>query len=163
MAETTRRKGRPPKPKESPGLLPQSHHNEEDFKDFLGADLKARRELTGALAGGRPLNVRKLVARFGGPTMLHQRLIARGFSVTIKAIEKWRERGRMSTDWLNELFVMSAEEGRPLLLENYIIGFPKETMADLAKFYRNGNSSATNKLRAQAIDSADLEGESLLG
>jgi hypothetical protein len=147
--------GRPPLPKESPGLLPAAHYyKEDDFEQFLELDLRARRELTGALAGGRPLNMRKLIGRFGGPTLLHQRLIARGFRITIKAIEKWRERGRMSSDWLNELFVMAAEEGRPLLLENYIIGFPKDLKGRVQNGYRRAHRSDMGELRLEYLGSA---------
>lgn len=157
--------GRPKKPTESPGLLPNSHHDPEDFDRFLDMDLKARRELTGALAGGRPLNMRKLISRFGGPTILHQRLIARGFVVSIKAIEKWRERGRMSTDWLNELFVMAAEEGRPLLLENYIVGFPRDVLAEVQKAYSEPGKpklEGLNEARRALLEATEPEEESLL-
>jgi hypothetical protein len=157
--------GRPPNPIESPGLLPKGYYDDEEFAHFLDNDLRARRALTGALAGGRPVNMRKLINRFGGPTILHQRLVSRGFKVTIKAIEKWRERGRLSSDWLNELFVMAAEEGRPLLLERYIIGFPQELLAGVEHSYRlKKGAPALNKARLEMVQNAGQPVEdSLLG
>lgn len=156
------REGRPAPPNESPGLLPHGYHDERDFEDFLDNDLRARRKLTGSLAGGRPLNMKKLIARFGGPTMLHQRLISRGFRISIKAVEKWRERGRMSTDWLNELVIMAAEEGKPLMLENYIVGFPSELKHQLVQAYLRRKSGPIGQLRADYLEGVEPKVESLL-
>lgn len=66
-------------------------------------------------------DVARLINRFGGRTRLYERLRERGHDISIKAIEKWRERGRISQDWLAELIVMAAEEGNPLDLQAYLV------------------------------------------
>lgn len=64
-------------------------------------------------------DVARLILRFGGRTQLHKRLVARGYRVSIKMIEKWRERGNIPPVWLAELLTMALEEGRPIDLTTY--------------------------------------------
>lgn len=155
-------RGRPKDKNESPGLLPHGHFDEESYENFLEMDLASRRKLTGRISAARPMNMTKLIRRFGGPTILHQRLLARGFKLTLKAIEKWRERNRINTDWLSELYIMSAEEGRPLILEEYIVGFPSETR-ELLKLKYEASARAQMKARGELLAQADEAGkESLL-
>lgn len=115
------------------GLIPKSYRRDEDWSrppDWH------ERLIDGRARGGldtdriqqrrgcRPLDTEALVKRFGGTAHLTRRLQRRGLQVSYKGVEKWRERGRMSSDWLGELALMAAEENRPLRLEDYVVGAP---------------------------------------
>ena len=112
------------------GLIPAHYRRDEDYARPKGrrpadwheriTDGKARQERRGC----RPLDMDALIKRFGGPTHLARRLQRRGFHIVPSTVYKWRERGRMSSDWLGELVLMSAEEGRPIRLEDYVVGAP---------------------------------------
>lgn len=103
-------------------LLPKSYRRDQDYnvrrRDNAARDARPEN-------GRHPLDVSLLLRRFGGATALQERLTRRGRPISIKAIEKWRERGRMSSDWLNELALIADEEGEPLVLSDYVIGAPK--------------------------------------
>lgn len=103
-------------------LLPQSHRRDKDYS-VRRRDSAVREAMP---EGGRhPLDVSMLLRRFGGVTALQERLTRRGRPISAKAIEKWRARGRMSSDWLNELALIADEEGEPLVLSDYIVGAPR--------------------------------------
>jgi len=113
------------------GLIPQSYRRDTDYQrppDWHQrlADGRAREAAmaAGLRRGCRPLDVDALIKRFGGPTQTARRLQRRGLQVTVKTVQKWRERGRVSSDWLGELALMAAEERRPLRLEDYVVGAP---------------------------------------
>lgn len=103
-------------------LLPQSYRRDKDYH-VRRRDSAAREAMPEG--GRRPLDVSKLIRRFGGPRALQERLTRRGCQISLKAIEKWRDRGRMSSDWLNELALIADEENEPLILSEYVIGAPK--------------------------------------
>lgn len=69
-------------------------------------------------------DVARLIQRFGGRAQLHRRLVARGFSVSVKMVEKWRERGNIPPTWLAEMLTIAQEEGRPIDLAEYRSGAP---------------------------------------
>jgi hypothetical protein len=65
-------------------------------------------------------DVARLVQRFGNRSRLHARLVSRGHKVSIKMVEKWRERSRIPDKWLAEMMAMAQEEGKPLDLNEYM-------------------------------------------
>lgn len=103
-------------------LLPKSYRRDKDYA-VRRRDNAAREQMPEI--GRHPLDVSKLLRRFGGTRALQERLVRRGRPISPKAIEKWVERGRMSSDWLNELALIADEEGEPLVLSDYIVGAPK--------------------------------------
>lgn len=64
-------------------------------------------------------DVPRLIKRFGGRAQLHRRLTARGHTVSVKMVEKWRERGNIPPIWLAELLTIAEEEERPINLAEY--------------------------------------------
>lgn len=77
-------------------------------------------------------DVARLIQRFGGRAQLHRRLVARGFSASVKMVEKWRERGNIPPRWLSELLTIAEEEGRPIDLAEYRTGVPAATVATVS-------------------------------
>ena len=67
------------------------------------------------------LDTKKLVARFGGRGELHRRLEARGFSLSVKTVEKWMERGNIPAARLVQLMELAQHEKKPLNLNDYVI------------------------------------------
>lgn len=65
-------------------------------------------------------DVPRLIERFGGRSRLFERLRKRGHNVTIKMIEKWRERGRIPDRWLAEMIDMARAERKPLDLNKFL-------------------------------------------
>lgn len=67
------------------------------------------------------LDVPRVIDRFGGRTQLHSRLVREGHDVSIKMLEKWRERGRIPANWIVELIRLARAEGKPLDLNDYLV------------------------------------------
>ena len=66
------------------------------------------------------IKVRALIRRFGGPAQLYRRLVRRGYSISYKTVEKWRDRDAIRADWLAEMLLMARDDGYPVDLIDYI-------------------------------------------
>lgn len=75
------------------------------------------------------IDIKKLVAHFGGRTELFRRLEARGFKITVKAIEKWSERGNIPSHRLIQLMELAQYEKRPLDLNLFVLVAPNSDKA----------------------------------
>lgn len=67
------------------------------------------------------IDTRKLVAHFGGRIELWRRLEARGFSLSVKTIEKWMERDNIPAVRIVQLMELASHEGRPLDLNKFVL------------------------------------------
>lgn len=67
------------------------------------------------------IDVRKLVARFGGQGELCRRMNAKGYVVTLKAIEKWIERDSIPGKRIIQLFELGISEGHPIDLYGFLL------------------------------------------
>jgi hypothetical protein len=67
------------------------------------------------------LDIRKLVAHFGGRIELWRRLDARGVVLSVKTIEKWTERDNIPAGRLVQLMELAQHQGRPLDLNNFVL------------------------------------------
>lgn len=70
------------------------------------------------------LDIRKIIARFGGRSELHRRLKARGCGLSVKTVEKWIERDNIPSHRLVQLIELAAHEKRPLDLIDYVLKAP---------------------------------------
>ena len=70
------------------------------------------------------LNTRQLVAHFGGRAELHRRLEARGFTLSVKTIEKWMERDNIPSNRIVQLMELAQYEKRPLDLNLFVLTAP---------------------------------------
>lgn len=66
------------------------------------------------------VDVAALCRYFGGAVTIKDRLELRGHAITLKAVEKWRERGRVPGYWLMELAAIAVEDGRELRLSEFL-------------------------------------------
>ena len=66
------------------------------------------------------IQCRALIRRFGGPAQLYRRLVRRGYSISYKTVEKWRDRDAIRADWLAEMLIMARDDGYPVNLLDYI-------------------------------------------
>jgi hypothetical protein len=66
------------------------------------------------------LNVRNAVRFFGGPVQLSRRFDASDSVLTVKAIEKWQERGGIPGIWIVRLVELARTEGRKFEVEDFI-------------------------------------------
>lgn len=66
------------------------------------------------------IDVPKLYKYFGGTVIVQQILELRGHDISVKAVEKWRERGSIPSWALVELVGYSIDEGRELRLSDYM-------------------------------------------
>lgn len=67
------------------------------------------------------INVKKLIEHFGGAAALESAMAAHGIEdCTIKAIEKWRERGRLPMPRWLQLVEMERSNGKKLPMERFI-------------------------------------------
>ena len=67
------------------------------------------------------LDIRRLVARFGGQSELYRRLTSRGVALSAKAIEKWIERDNIPSARLVQLFELAIAEGHPIDLNTFML------------------------------------------
>lgn len=67
------------------------------------------------------IDVRKLVARFGGQGELCRRMNAKGYAVSLKAIEKWIERDSIPGKRIIQLFELGISEGHPIDLHGFLL------------------------------------------
>jgi hypothetical protein len=67
------------------------------------------------------IDVNKLLLRFGGVSELWHKLAAQDQKVSIKTIEKWRERESIPSARLVQLISLSKIEGAKIDLDDYII------------------------------------------
>ena len=72
------------------------------------------------------IKVRALIRRFGGPAQLYRRLVRRGYSISYKTVEKWRDRDAIRADWLAEMLLMARDDGYPVDLIDYIKTEPQQ-------------------------------------
>jgi hypothetical protein len=66
------------------------------------------------------LDVKSIIARFGGRMELWRRLCAEGHSISVKAIEKWSERGSIPSAKLIWLIKLAEREGKPINLIDHL-------------------------------------------
>lgn len=67
------------------------------------------------------INVRQLIARFGGQSELCRRMNAKGFAISAKAIEKWIERDNIPGPRIIQLFELAISEGHPIDLYGFLL------------------------------------------
>lgn len=79
-------------------------------------------------ANAHKIDVKRLVARFGGPQKLHGLLIRRGFKLSLKTINQWGWRRRIPGPWLTELMAIAESQGRPLRIRQYQLESEDEDM-----------------------------------
>jgi len=65
-------------------------------------------------------NVRAAVRFFGGPADLARRFENVGEPLTVKAIEKWQERGQIPGAWLVRMSQLAKSEGRIFEITDFI-------------------------------------------
>lgn len=70
------------------------------------------------------IDIKKLIAHFGGRMELHRRLEARGFKLSVKAIEKWTERDNLPANRIVQLMELAQHERRPLDLNLFVLTAP---------------------------------------
>ena len=70
------------------------------------------------------IDTKKLVAHFGGRIELYRRLEARGFKLSVKAIEKWMERDNIPANRIVQLMELAQHERRPLDLNLFVRTVP---------------------------------------
>jgi hypothetical protein len=70
---------------------------------------------------GKRFNVRDAIRFFGGPADLARRASAIGSQLTVKAIEKWSERGQIPGAWIVRLSQLARQEGRIFDINDFII------------------------------------------
>lgn len=78
------------------------------------------------------IDIRKLVAHFGGRAELHRRLEARGFKLSIKTIEKWLERDNIPAVRIAQLLELAQHERRPLDLNSFVTRSKPNTSKELS-------------------------------
>lgn len=71
-------------------------------------------------------DVRAAVKFFGGPADLSRRAAKYGSNLTVKAIEKWQERGQIPGAWIVRLAQIAKAEGRHFEIHDFIK--PQERM-----------------------------------
>jgi hypothetical protein len=67
------------------------------------------------------LDIKKLVARFGGRMELWRRMNARGYELSVKTIEKWGERNSVPSARIMELLELATYEKHPINLNDYMV------------------------------------------
>ncbi|CAB4150070.1 hypothetical protein UFOVP549_38 [uncultured Caudovirales phage] len=67
------------------------------------------------------LDIKKLVARFGGRMELWRRMNARGYKLSVKTIEKWGERNSVPSPRIMELLELATYEKHPINLNDYLV------------------------------------------
>jgi hypothetical protein len=67
------------------------------------------------------IDVKKLVARFGGQGELCRRMNAKGYAVSLKAIEKWISRDSLPGKRILQLFELGISEGHPIDLYGFLL------------------------------------------
>jgi hypothetical protein len=66
-------------------------------------------------------NVKAAIRFFGGPADLSRRANEGGTQLTVKAIEKWSERGQIPGVWIVRLSQLARREGRIFDINDFII------------------------------------------
>lgn len=69
-------------------------------------------------------NIDAIFLVFGGRTALHQRLNTKKHPITIRALDKWRERGTIPSAWLARITKLADADGIPFLLHTFLIREP---------------------------------------
>lgn len=67
------------------------------------------------------LDIKKLIARFGGRIELWRRMNARGYKLSVKTIEKWGERKSIPSSRIMELLELASHEKHPINLNDYVV------------------------------------------
>ncbi len=90
------------------------------------------------------LDIRQLVAHFGGRIELWRRLEARGIKLSVKTIEKWTERDNIPASRLCQLMELAQHQGRALDLNNFILRSAPNADAKLST-HRHENQKAKGR------------------
>ena len=69
---------------------------------------------------GAQFDVRAAVKFFGGPAELARRFTHLGEPLTVKAIEKWQERGQIPGAWLVRMSQLARSQGRIFDIYDFI-------------------------------------------
>lgn len=78
------------------------------------------------------IDVKKLVAYFGGRSELHRRLDSKGFKMSIKTIEKWSERSNVPAKRLIQLMSLARLENRSLDLNAFVLSSAPNAKKELS-------------------------------
>lgn len=73
------------------------------------------------MSNAAPSNVDEIIKHFGGRNALYRKLQNRNIHLSVKTIEKWKEKGHIPTPRLKQLVDLSKAEGRPIDL-NLLLG-----------------------------------------
>jgi hypothetical protein len=68
------------------------------------------------------IDPQKTLAVLGGRAATWRRLEKAGFSLGIKTIEKWVERGNIPTNRIAQIAICAREDGRPINIYDLIVG-----------------------------------------
>lgn len=66
------------------------------------------------------IDVTALLARFGGVPDLCRRLNNAGVAISVKTVEKWRERQSIPSPRLIQLIELAVLEGQPIALDQFV-------------------------------------------
>ncbi len=67
------------------------------------------------------LDIKKLVAHFGGRINLWRKLNAAGYTLSIKTIEKWSERDSLPAHRIVQLMDLAKRDGRVIDLNSFLL------------------------------------------
>lgn len=67
------------------------------------------------------IDAQRIVRLFDGPAHLQRRLQRDGYSITLKAIERWVTRGRIPGDWLVILSIYANRDNLQFDLHEFVI------------------------------------------
>ncbi len=67
------------------------------------------------------INIKQLIAHFGGRIELWRKLNARGVKISVKTIEKWGERKTIPSNRLAQLMDLALTLGRPLNINKFLL------------------------------------------
>lgn len=70
-------------------------------------------------SNAQKIDAKRLVARFGGPQKLHELLLRKGHTLSLKTINQWGWRQRIPGPWLVELMDIAEAQGHPLRIHQY--------------------------------------------
>jgi hypothetical protein len=71
--------------------------------------------------GEETFNTRAAVQFFGGPADLQRRMRKLGYTLSVKGIEKWQERGQIPGNWMVRMAKLAREEGRLFDIHDFIV------------------------------------------
>ena len=78
------------------------------------------------------LDIKAVIAHFGGRIELWRKMNARGHKLSVKTIEKWGERDTIPAPRLLQLMDLALSMGRPLNLNKYVLRTAPNAVVELS-------------------------------